>query len=215
MALVYEQADRTITTPGAVPTMMVYPDIGWAMMRSSWEKDATLLAVKSGFAWNHAHADAGSFLLFLTNLAGIVLVGAIVFLLLGFRPTRAERGVEARRGLLLATIGVILLLVPLGLRTVGVVQKEKVESDFIELLAELAEGEYEIERLRVIRRQGELVVEARIVASDKVTPEGVKRFREKLQKKHNTPIRIRATVVPATFAEVGAGDPSIEGATAD
>ncbi|WP_294481813.1 heparinase II/III family protein [uncultured Victivallis sp.] len=33
-------------------------------MRDSWRKDATLLAVKSGFTWNHAHADAGSFLLF-------------------------------------------------------------------------------------------------------------------------------------------------------
>jgi hypothetical protein len=42
----------------------IYADIGWAVLRSSWEKDATLLAVKSGMTWNHAHADAGSFLLF-------------------------------------------------------------------------------------------------------------------------------------------------------
>ena len=41
-----------------------YADIGWATLRSSWEDDATLLAVKSGFTWNHAHADAGSFILF-------------------------------------------------------------------------------------------------------------------------------------------------------
>lgn len=41
-----------------------YPEIGWAMMRDSWEDDATLLAVKSGFSWNHAHPDAGSFVLF-------------------------------------------------------------------------------------------------------------------------------------------------------
>jgi hypothetical protein len=33
-------------------------------MRSSWADDATMLAVKSGFAWNHAHPDAGSFILF-------------------------------------------------------------------------------------------------------------------------------------------------------
>ncbi|MGH7944046.1 MAG: heparinase II/III domain-containing protein, partial [Opitutaceae bacterium] len=30
----------------------------------SWDRDATLLAVKSGDTWNHAHADAGSFILF-------------------------------------------------------------------------------------------------------------------------------------------------------
>lgn len=47
-----------------LPTSMLYPDMGWAIMRDSWKDDATLLAVKSGFTWNHAHADAGSFLLF-------------------------------------------------------------------------------------------------------------------------------------------------------
>jgi oligo-alginate lyase len=47
-----------------LPTSCAYPDMGWAMLRSSWENDATLLAVKSGYTWNHAHADAGSFILF-------------------------------------------------------------------------------------------------------------------------------------------------------
>lgn len=42
----------------------LFPDFGWASMRDSWEKDATLLAVKSGFTWNHAHADANSFILY-------------------------------------------------------------------------------------------------------------------------------------------------------
>ncbi len=47
-----------------VPTCCAYPKMGWATMRSSWENDATFLAVKSGYTWNHAHADAGSFILF-------------------------------------------------------------------------------------------------------------------------------------------------------
>lgn len=42
----------------------LYDDIGWAMLRSSWRKDATLLGVKSGFTWNHSHADNNSFVLF-------------------------------------------------------------------------------------------------------------------------------------------------------
>lgn len=49
---------------GEAPTSILYSQMGWAMMRSSWENDATLLAMKSGYTWNHAHADAGSFLLF-------------------------------------------------------------------------------------------------------------------------------------------------------
>lgn len=42
----------------------IYEEIGWVVLRNCWEKDATLLAAKSGFTWNHAHADAGSFMLF-------------------------------------------------------------------------------------------------------------------------------------------------------
>ncbi|MBI4873924.1 MAG: heparinase II/III-family protein [Acidobacteria bacterium] len=50
--------------PGKLPQSVLYSEIGWAAMRSSWKDDATFLAMKSGFAWNHAHADAGSFLMF-------------------------------------------------------------------------------------------------------------------------------------------------------
>lgn len=46
------------------PKSYLYQDMGWATMRNSWSDDATMLAVKSGFTWNHAHADAGSYILF-------------------------------------------------------------------------------------------------------------------------------------------------------
>ncbi|MHC4743042.1 MAG: heparinase II/III domain-containing protein, partial [Planctomycetota bacterium] len=52
------------TPPAGLARSVIYPDIGWAMMRSSWDNDATMLAVKSGIAWNHAHPDASSFILF-------------------------------------------------------------------------------------------------------------------------------------------------------
>ena len=37
---------------------------GYAVARSTWEPDGTVLAVKSGMCWNHAHNDAGSFVIF-------------------------------------------------------------------------------------------------------------------------------------------------------
>jgi hypothetical protein len=46
------------------PTAQLYGNMGWTIMRSSWDKDATLLAIKSGYTWNHSHADTGSFMLF-------------------------------------------------------------------------------------------------------------------------------------------------------
>ena len=53
-----------VLKPDGHPTSILYSGMGWAMLRDSWKDDATLLAVKSGFTWNHTHADAGSFLLF-------------------------------------------------------------------------------------------------------------------------------------------------------
>ncbi|MDF9799334.1 hypothetical protein OKW21_004597 [Catalinimonas alkaloidigena] len=47
-----------------MPTSHLYEDMGWASLRNSWEDNASLLAIKSGFTWNHAHADAGSFVIF-------------------------------------------------------------------------------------------------------------------------------------------------------
>lgn len=64
LGLVYHRAQPREEATEALSKTCLYPDIGWAMMRSSWQDDATLLAVKSGFTWNHAHPDAGSFILF-------------------------------------------------------------------------------------------------------------------------------------------------------
>jgi oligo-alginate lyase len=57
----------------------IYPDMGWAMMRSSWEDDATLLAMKSGYTWNHAHADAGSFILFKQGMPLVIDSGTCAY----------------------------------------------------------------------------------------------------------------------------------------
>ncbi|RXK86832.1 heparinase II/III domain-containing protein [Filimonas effusa] len=64
LGLVYEP--EMVNTPSlpSLPTSALYHDMDWAMMRNSWEKDATLLAVKSGYTWNHSHADANSYILY-------------------------------------------------------------------------------------------------------------------------------------------------------
>lgn len=66
---------RQYPTPAAqqnLPTSSIYPHMGWATLRSSWERDATMLAMKSGYTWNHAHADAGTFILFKQGRALII-----------------------------------------------------------------------------------------------------------------------------------------------
>ena len=64
MDLLYYKPGAVVSRPEGLGETKQYGDIGWAMLRSSWDDDATMLAVKSGYAWNHAHPDAGSFILF-------------------------------------------------------------------------------------------------------------------------------------------------------
>lgn len=54
----------SVERPSESDTSQIYNTIGWAIIRQSWHNNSTLFAVKSGFTWNHAHADAGTFLLF-------------------------------------------------------------------------------------------------------------------------------------------------------
>lgn len=47
-----------------LPKSKLWRDFGWATIRDSWDKNSTMLAVKSGMTWNHSHADANSLILF-------------------------------------------------------------------------------------------------------------------------------------------------------
>ncbi len=75
-----------------LPHSILYSDIGWAMLRDSWNDDATLLAMKSGFTWNHAHADAGSFVLFHAGVPLIVDSGTCSY----GRPEYTEYYVQSQ-----------------------------------------------------------------------------------------------------------------------
>lgn len=60
-----DAAARAAASPAiTLPTTQVFRDQGLLAMRDGWNEDGTLLAVKSGFTWNHNHADTGSFILY-------------------------------------------------------------------------------------------------------------------------------------------------------
>jgi len=66
--------------PAAPPksTSVCYDRVGWAIFRDNWEKDCTMLAVKCGDTWNHAHADAGHFVLYRNGVNEIFDTGSPV-----------------------------------------------------------------------------------------------------------------------------------------
>jgi uncharacterized hydrophobic protein (TIGR00271 family) len=61
-----------------------------------------------GIGWSDTHIIYGSFLLFLTNLAGMILAASLTFIVLGFAPIH-----KAKKGLAYSTILLFLVLIPL------------------------------------------------------------------------------------------------------
>jgi hypothetical protein len=64
IGIVYQPDMSKAPTVPDLPKSALFADMDWGMMRSSWDKDATMLGVKCGYTWNHSHADASSFILF-------------------------------------------------------------------------------------------------------------------------------------------------------
>jgi uncharacterized hydrophobic protein (TIGR00271 family) len=143
----------------------------------------------------------GALLLFLTNLGGIVLVGSIVFLLLGFRPARAERGERVRRAFVLAFTGLVLLMVPLGFTTLREAKQSRIETRINQLLEELSGDWFRVDSYTLRREAGVYMLEGTIYAFRQLELQDLESFRGRLEAQLGVPIRIQATIVAASFRE--------------
>lgn len=59
-----DAASRSHASLAALPTSSIFKSEGLVTLRDGWADGATMVALKSGFTWNHNHADAGSFILY-------------------------------------------------------------------------------------------------------------------------------------------------------
>jgi len=62
--MLFYDPDVVAESPVGMPLSRSLQGIGWSSLRDTWENDPTMLAVKCGDTWNHAHADAGSFVVY-------------------------------------------------------------------------------------------------------------------------------------------------------
>ncbi|MGB5551497.1 MAG: DUF389 domain-containing protein, partial [Thermoanaerobaculia bacterium] len=162
-----------------------------------------LCVVGFGLGTSKFDIAGGALLLFLTNLGGIVLVGVVVFLMMGFRPTRAERGVRARQATLFAVVGLVLVALPLGVTTVNIARERNLRTQINKTLGELNAGAFGINRYSIEKEQGQFVVVGTIYAYQDIRREQVEMVQKRLSDAAGVPVKLRVTIVPATLTEVG------------
>ncbi len=147
-----------------------------------------------GLAWGGREVALGAALLFSANLGGIVLVGALVFLLLGIRPPpRAGRTHRLRRGLVLTLLFLLLVSLPLAWGSIQAVARWRLEQAVRAALPPVlapAEGT-SLRELEVERRGGEVEVTAVLYVRTELPPGLERRLREALERRLGEPVRLR------------------------
>lgn len=167
-----------------------------------------LCVVGYGLGTNQFWTSGGAFLLFLTNLAAIVLVGALVFVLFGFRPTRVEREAQVRKAAVVSLLAVALLVIPLGLSTMEMSQRGRLEAIVKDSIRNIDDDSYRVWNFSVRRQGSGFVVQGTIYAFKGFETERIFEFQEELQEAIRVPVQVQLTVVPATLTVAGEPLPS-------
>ena len=162
-----------------------------------------LCVVGYGLGTSQFDIAGGALLLYLTNLGGIVLVGVVIFLMVGFRPTRAERGAKARQATFVAVAGLLLVAVPLAVTTFNIAREQSLRSEIHHLLGELDGKVFGINRYSIEEERGRFIVTGTVYAYREIGPESVERIQRQLTDAVGVPIELRVTLVPATLTVVG------------
>ena len=137
-----------------------------------------------GLGWGEWAVFRGSFLLFLTNLFGIVLAGNLTFLLLGFGPFRL-----ARRGLLAALALVAVVSLPLSVGFARMVEQNAV--------VRALEG-WKIEGVALrdvtLRSGDRLHLSLRLLSSTTLDDSDVERVKQAIESRLGRPVTLEATI---------------------
>lgn len=168
---------------------------------SSIERSRYLLRLASRLAQQRA----GALLLFLTNLSAIILSAAVVFLMLGFRPTRSAKGGVVRRSIVLVTLGIMIVSIPLAFSTWHQAVEARIAGHVERMFRKLAAEEFHLQDFAVTRVEGRYDVNMAVYSTRAVKAEGIEKFQRKLEERVNAPVRIRLVAVEASIHLAGAG----------
>lgn len=141
-----------------------------------------------GIGWWDWHVFSGAFLLFLTNLFGIVLAGAVTFLVLGFSPLHL-----AKRGLGISLVIVLVVSVPLSLAFYSMVTEQRMVAALESTPVSFLSGEAVLREVS-IRRGNPLEVSVTLVSDRNLAAYEIDQIKQQIELRLEKPIRLEATL---------------------
>ncbi len=130
-----------------------------------------------------------SFLLFLTNLIGIVLAATFAFRVLGFSPA-----VKDKRGLLLVSAFMIVVAIPLFIAYQGITEKAKFEKSWKIERFMVNEKYLIVQGATFTRINKSPVLTVEILARDQLNRSDLNEFKRKVRKNFSQDLAIRAKI---------------------
>ncbi len=167
-----------------------------------------LSVVGIGLAFGNPEVSKGAALLYATNLVGITIAGALVFLVKGFSPLRL-----ARRGLAISAGCIALLAVPLALSMRELILENQISSKIRTVLKEktLTFREAQLGEVKVLRFKAPMSVHATIIGSgETITSNQVKLVQDLLTKEIGSALQFKLRIIPATEITAIEALPTVE-----
>ena len=138
-----------------------------------------------GIGWLDWHVFWGAFLLFMTNLVGIVLAAAATFLMMGFSPFHL-----AKKGIVISLVFVGIVSIPLVLAFDTMVSEQRV----VRALEGAQIADLEIKDVQVIHG-APMTVSVKLLSQSPIEANRIEQVKAKIESEVGEPIRLEATSV--------------------
>lgn len=139
-----------------------------------------------GLGWSSFSMAFDAFLLFVTNLAGIVLAASATFLMLGYAPFA-----RARKGLLIALFAVTAVSVPLGLSFNQLLKEAAITA----VINQVKEQNVEIRNVSVLQTRAPVVVAMDVVAKGVFDEPTIQTLKQRIELALDQPVTLEVTWV--------------------
>jgi len=141
-----------------------------------------------GIGWGEWHMFSSAFLLFLTNLVGIVFAAALTFVVLGYSPIRV-----AKKGIATWFMIAALVAIPLHHSFEKMEENIGIQKTLANIHFKLKEQEVVLTHIQLIEHSKVLEVRCEVIASGFLSPEEKKLLKEVIEKTIGRKVDVIAT----------------------
>ena len=141
-----------------------------------------------GVGWGAWHMFSSAFLLFLTNLVGIVLAAALTFVMLGYSPIRV-----AKKGIITWFLIAVLVSIPLYSSFEKMKENSAIQKTLANIHFTLKKQEVVLTHIQLIQHRKILEVRCEVIASGFLSSEEKKLLKEVIEKTIGKKVEVIAT----------------------